>query len=227
MTIQYYPEIEQGTEEWHDLRRGVLTSSHVKLILTPTLKVADNDKVRQHVWELLAQRVTGYTEPSYIGDHMLRGQIDEITARDLYVKHYASVQQIGFVTNDEWGFLIGCSPDGLVGDDGMIECKSRLQKFQAETIATLKVDADYLLQIQTGLLVTQRKWCDFISYCGGMPMVTIRVMPDKIVQDAIVDAATKFEATLGKKLADFQATLKSNARLIPTDRRIEQEMYIS
>src|SRR3546814_11524267 len=106
----------------------------MKLIVTPTLKAANNDKTRTHLYELLAQRVTGYVEPHYISDDMLRGMDDEIIARDEYTKHHAPVEQTGFITNDKWGFTIGYSPDGLVGDDGLIECKSRRQKYQVQTI---------------------------------------------------------------------------------------------
>lgn len=226
MTITYYPEVTQGSDEWHDIRRGVITASSMKLLLTPTLKIAHNEKVRSHAWELLAQRITNYTEPQFIGDHMLRGQIDELTARDLYSKTYAPVTQMGFIINDQWGFVIGCSPDGLVGDDGMIECKSRLQKFQVETIATMTMDPDFMLQVQASLLVTQRKWCDFVSYCGGLPMVTIRVYPDAIVHNAIVEASVIFENLITEKMTLYNDTLKSQARLIPTERRIEQEMFI-
>jgi hypothetical protein len=195
-------DVEQGTEEWHEARCGLLTASEVNLILTPTLKVADNEKTRTHVYELAAQRITGYTEPTYIGDDMLRGMDDEIDARIAYSKHRSEVTECGFTTNDEWGFTIGYSPDGLVGDDGLIEVKSRRQKYQVQTIAEhvltgdCSIPVDYVLQCQTGLLVTGRKWLDFISYCGGMPMVIIRVYPDPVIQAAIIDAAVKFEAKI-------------------------------
>jgi hypothetical protein len=112
---------------------------------------------------LLGQRITGYTEPRYISDDMLRGHDDEIEARIRYAEHFAPVTECGFVTNDDHGFVIGYSPDGLVDDDGLIECKSRRQKFQVETILADKVPEEYMLQIQTGLLVTGRKWLDFVS----------------------------------------------------------------
>ena len=86
--------------------------------------------------------------------------------------------------------------------------------------------ADYLMQVQTGLLVSERKWCDFVSYSGGLPMVTIRVFPDPVVQAAIIEAATAFEERLAAKLEAYNAKLKSGARLLPTERRIEQEMHL-
>lgn len=225
--IRYFHDLLQGSDEWLQARCGILTASEMKLIITPTLKVARNDKASAHLYELLAQRVTGYVEPRYISDDMLRGQQDEIEARFLYAKHYAPVEEVGFITNDEWGFTLGYSPDGLVGDDGLIECKSRRQKFQAETIVTWGVPQEYMLQLQTGLLVSGRKWIDFVSYCGGMPMVTLRVFPDEEVQTAIIEAATAFERTMAEYLEGYRDHATMNGtRLIPTQRRIEEEMFV-
>lgn len=224
MTITYHPNVVQGSDEWHAMRCGLLTASEMKLILTPTLKIASNDKERAHVWELAAQRITGYVEPSYIGDAMLRGWDDEIRARDLYAKTRAPVKECGFVTNDKWGFTIGYSPDALVGDQGLIECKSRRQKFQVETIATNEVPAEFALQLQTGLLVSDREWIDFVSYSGGLPMAVIRVLPDPEVQEAIIAAATTFEQRIAERIAEYHATLAIEA-YPPTERHIEEEMY--
>jgi predicted phage-related endonuclease len=195
-------------------------------IITPSLAPAKNDKTRAHLYELLAQRITQHVEPHYISDDMLRGHEDEIEARALYERHYGEVTQCGFVTNDKWGFTIGCSPDGLVGEDGLIEIKSRRHRFQVATIVSRQMPADYLMQVQTALLVTERDWCDFISYSGGLPMATIRVWPDERVQSAIIEAATTFEETLAAMLDSYAGTLASGLRLIPTERRIEQEMTI-
>lgn len=223
--IKYHADLVQGSDAWMDARCGLLTASEMKLILTPTLKIASNDKERSHLYELLAQRITRYVEPHYIGSDMLRGIEDEVYARDAYAENYAPVADMGFITNDRWGFTIGCSPDGLVGDDGLLECKSRRQKYQIETIASGEMPDDYLLQVQTALLVSERKWLDFVSYSGGLPMVTIRVFPDPVVHDAIVAAATAFETRLAAKLDQYSKALNSGARLVPTERRIVQEMY--
>lgn len=223
--ITYHTDLTQGSDEWLAARCGLLTASEVDRIITPTLKIAANDKTRAHLWELLAQRITRYVEPSYISDDMLRGQEDEILARSLYSQQYAPVVEVGFVTNDVWGFTLGCSPDGLVGDDGMIEVKSRRQRFQVETIVTGEMLADYVIQVQTALLVTGREWCDFVSYSGGLPMATIRVPADAEIQAAIVVAATSFEAQLAERLTRYRLALSSPARLLATERRIEQEMH--
>jgi YqaJ-like viral recombinase domain len=221
MAIIYHEDLIQGSDAWLAARCGLMTASEMKHILTPTLKIADNDKTRSHLWELLAQRVTRYVEPSYIGDDMLRGMTDEIEARRLYHIGTAKVHNAGFVTNDEWGFTIGYSPDGLVGDEGLIEAKSRRQKFQVQTFAEGIVPPKFMLQLQTGLLVTRRKWIDFISYSGGLPMFVHRVEPDSVMQEAIILAATVFEARLAEKLEIYRTV---TADLPLTERIIEREM---
>lgn len=224
--ITVYRDIDQGSEAWLQLRCGKLTASEMKHIITPTLKVADNDKTRQHVYELLFQRMTSYVEPQYISDAMLRGQEDEIYARAAYVEHHAPVEKVSFIESDRWGFTIGYSPDGLVGDDGLIECKSRCGKYHVQTIAENEVPAEYMIQIQTGLLVTGREWLDFISYCGGLPVFVKRVEPDLSMQDAIVAAATAFEAKLSDKEREYRATLARMAKVIETERREEMEIIL-
>lgn len=216
MTITYHKAMEQGSDEWHAIRCGILTASEVKHILTPTLKIANNDKTRAHVYEIAAQRATGYTEPAYISDDMLRGMEDEIYAREVYERAYASVDDCGFVTNDDFGFTLGYSPDGLIGMNGLIEIKSRRQKFQMETIASDAVPEEYMLQLQTGLLATGRKWIDFISYCAGMPMFVKRVEPIEEYQVAIREAAAHFEGQVQAVLAAYN---NNAANFQPTTRR--------
>ena len=228
--ITYHKEVVQGSEEWQAARCGLLTASEMHLIVTPTLKAASNEKERGHLYELLAQRITRYVEPRYVSDDMLRGKDDETDAVELYAKTYLPVQRVGFVTNDKWGFTIGYSPDVLVGDDGQVECKSRNQKYQIRTLVEYvsgdTIDPDFMIQVQTGLLVSERKWCDLISYCGGLPMATVRVSPDEKIQAAILAAATAFEDRLHAARAKYDTVLVSKARLIPTERKIVEEMYV-
>lgn len=231
VTITIHRDLEQGSEAWHRARLGLITASEMCLILTPTLKVASNEKERLHLYELMSQRISDYVEPTYIGDAMLRGHEDEIDARILYAKTYAPVEDAGFITNDKWGFTLGYSPDGIVGDDGLIECKSRKQKFQVQTVvenlAEGTIPAEFVMQCQTGLLVSERKWIDFLSYSGGLPMIRVRVYPDPKIQHAIVDAVGAFEARLSAKLATYRDTLADMANdLTPTERKIYEEMHV-
>lgn len=221
----YHDKLIQGSDEWLAARCGLITASEMKHLLTvKTLKTSDNEKTRAHIWELLFQREAGYVEPHYVSDDMLRGQEDEFYARQLYAEHYAPVQEVGFITNNRWGFTIGYSPDALVGEDGLIEVKSRRGKYQIQTIAENEVPEEYMLQLQTGLLVTGRKWIDFISYSGGLPMFVKRVEPDPLIQGAIVAAATAFEAKLADKQREYRATIATMPKVIETERRIIEEI---
>ncbi|HRE42766.1 MAG TPA: YqaJ viral recombinase family protein, partial [Terricaulis sp.] len=188
-----YHDVTQGSDEWFALRCGLLTASEIKLIMTPTFKAAANDKERGHLFELLAQRITRYVEPSYIGEDMLRGYDGEVIARELYHKTFAPVTEMGFITNDKWGFTIGYSPDGLVGENGQIEIKSRKQKLQVQSVvidvANGQAPVEHLLQVQSGLLVSERDWCDFLSYSPGLPMTAVKVAPDPVIHEAIVNIA--------------------------------------
>ncbi len=222
--IKYHANINHGEPEWIAARRGLLTSSEMKLIITPKkLEYSSTDKEKAHLYELAAQRITGHVEPQYWSDDMMRGLSDEVEAKMLYSRHYAPVTDMGFVTNDNYGYTIGCSPDGLVGDDGMIECKSRRQKFQTETIITDEVPEEYRLQCQTSLLVTERKWLDFVSYSNGMPLYVKRVLPDEKYREAIVKAATLFYEKLRFMIEKYE---ENHAKFHPTERRIEEELVI-
>jgi hypothetical protein len=227
VTITYHTDIVQGTDEWAEIRRGILTASEMKLILSPTLKPSNNEKTRAHLYELLAQRISGFVEPHFVGFEMERGHEEEILARSFYSQKYAPVDECGFVTNDRWGFRIGYSPDGLVGDNGLIECKSRRQKYQVETIIADEPPEEFILQLQTGLLVTEREWIDYISYSGGLPMLVKRVYPDERIQAAIVEAATAFEKQIAEKLAMYrQRQVEIHDRLTKTERTVYEDISV-
>lgn len=207
INLQVFNDIEQGTEEWHALRRGIITASVVGQLITPsTVKVANNDTARALTAHLVAERITGYTEPTYESSDMIRGTFDEPFARELYDKHFAPVTEAGFMIRDDFGFKLGYSPDGLVGDVGLIEIKSRLQKKQLATILADEVPAENMAQIQCGLLVSGRSWLDYVSYCGGMPLYVKRVYPDPKWAAAIIEAGAAFEARAAAMLDVYTAT---------------------
>lgn len=226
-TVRIHHNLHQGSEQWLAARCGMLTASEMSLIVTPTRKVAKNEKEKAHLYELLAQRIGGYVEPHYVSNDMLRGHEDEIEALALYAKHFAPTEAVGFITNDKWGFTLGYSPDALVGHDGLVETKSRRQKYQIETfvvhVLAETIPADYVIQIQTGLLVSERSWCDLISYSGGLPLACIRAYPDPKVQAAIVEAAEGFEERLAEAHERYLEAVEK-AGNIPTQRRVEGEI---
>ncbi|MCG3757390.1 lambda exonuclease family protein [Amycolatopsis sp. Poz14] len=225
MTLTAFPDVIQGSDEWHDQRRGILTASVVGQLVTPkTRKPAANAASRGITAQLVAERITGYTDPTYVGDDMLRGIEDELRARDLYAEVYERpVRQVGFLLRQEETWQLGYSPDGLVGDDGLIEVKSRRSKLHLRTILTGEVPDEYVAQCQAGLLVSGRAWLDFISFCGGMPMWHKRVLPDPEWHAAIIAAAERFEAAAVEMTADYLAKTEG---LPATERTTFMEMRI-
>lgn len=230
--IHVFKSMVQGSDEWRQARCGLLTASEMDRIITPTtLKYSASDKERTHLYELAAQRITSFVEEQRLSPDMERGIEEEPYARHVYSQHYGAVEEVGFVVNDgfkvddDWTFAIGASPDGFIGDEGLLEIKAPRQKKQFVTIVSDELPAEHVIQVQTELLVAERRWCDFVSFHGGMPMCTIRVMADPEVQKAIVEVATVFHKKLRAIIANYHERLADPAaRLVPTDRRLNQEM---
>lgn len=217
MALRIMDNLEQGSDAWLAARLGMVTASVVGQMLTPTGKVARNDYSRRLTLSLVAERITGHIEPVYVNDDMLRGQLDEPIARDLYSEHFEPVTETGFMVTDDHGWDLGFSPDGLVGDHGLIEVKSRRQKKHLETVLSSEVPAENLAQIQCGLLVSGREWCDYISYSGGMALWVKRVYPDPKWAEAIVDAVAAFEQRAVEMVHNYH---ERTAGLPDTERRI-------
>ena len=204
MTLEIFDKIEQGTDEWFEQRRGLVTASAVGLLITTkTMKPANNDTSRGLTRSLAAERITGFVEPSFSSRDMERGTLDEPLARDKYSEHYAEAREVGFMAREIDGYKIGYSPDGLVGEDGLIEIKSRLQKKQLETVLDDCVPPENMAQIQCGLLVSGREWCDYVSYCGGMKLYVKRVYPIQEWQEAIKRALVAFEENAEDMISEY------------------------
>ena len=203
--LRVFKELVQGTEEWLYQRCGIITASVVGQLITPkTIKPAANDYSRALTMHLAAERITGWVEPVRPNAAMERGTLDEPYARDAYSANYAPAKEIGFMDRDfGWG-RIGYSPDGLVGDDGLIEIKSRNQKIQLKTILFDEVPLENMAQIQCGLLVSGRDWLDYVSYSGGMPLYVKRVQPDTRWFDAITEAVKTFETTVTEMINTYE-----------------------
>lgn len=198
-------KIEQGTEEWRQLRKGVITSIVIKSLITPTFKIAENDKTRKAIYKLAGERITNHLEDNFLSYDMERGQFEEPLARDLY----GGAEQVGFITNVFGGVTVGFSPDGLVGEDGIIEIKSAKQSIQVERIATNQVPTEHLPQIHFGMLVSGAKWCDFISYSNGMEMQVIRVEKDEKIQAVLIDAIILAENKINETIEAYKNNSKN------------------
>lgn len=118
---------------------------------------------------------------------------------------------------DRFGFPIGYSPDGLVGDDGLIEVKCPRAKAHVQTILADAVPEQYMAQCQAGLLVSGRQWLDYVSFVGGLPLYVKRVTPDQQWVDAILQVVDKFEVTARAMVAAFN----NKTATFPKTERIE------
>lgn len=223
MTLKIH-NVEQGTPEWHEARRGVITASRIGTLLTDTGKTAKNDKTRRYVLDLLSERISGFVEEIPMTYSMERGHDDEEIARNLYSEKYDPVEKSGFVTNDKWGFTIGYSPDGLVGERGLIECKSMLHALHTEAIISRKVPVKFLAQIQCGLAVFDggRDWVDYIGppARGGGKIMVKRVWPDDVLQARLIEVAAEAEAEITRQYIAY-----GNALTDPDIRFIDMPRY--
>ncbi len=163
----------QGSEEWWDAKLGVVSASNFSKVL--------NKKTGRKLYmrKVAAERLTGLREESYKNDFMEAGSETEAEARRYYeTVNDCKVEQVGFVMRDEW---VGGSPDGLIGEDGLLEVKCPLSSTHIETILSGKMPTLHIPQVQGLLWVTDRKWANFVSFDPrvlSQPMFCVRVERD-------------------------------------------------
>lgn len=161
-------DIEQNTDEWYDLRVGKLTASSFAKVMANANKGIFGEPAKKYAVEIALGQITGNRPPAgYQNEHMQRGHEQEPIARDLYEKALSvEVKNGGFFTD---GF-IGCSPDGLVGDKGVIEIKSVIAATHFATIQRGTYDPSYKWQLIGNMRYTASDYIDFVSYCSEFPI---------------------------------------------------------
>ncbi len=167
---------EQGTQEWLDARLGRPSASQFsKLVTTAGKPSASAD---DYISEMIAERITGEREPIYVNEWMQRGTELEPRARETYEFMYdVDVQEVGFILDDSGEF--GCSPDGLIGEDGGVEFKCPAPKNHIAWSRKGKCPSKHYAQVQGCLYITGRKWWDFMSYHPDMKPFVVRVERDE------------------------------------------------
>lgn len=224
MTLTIHTDLVQRSDEWYAARLGMVTASSVGKLITPkTVAVANNPDSRRLAFTLAAERITGWSETNYVSEDMWRGIEDEPIARAKYSEHHAPATEAGFMVEDKFGFKLGYSPDGLVGDDGLIEVKSRRPKAHLETILDDAPPIDCMAQLQCGLLVSGRAWIDYVSYAGGLPLWVKRVEPQQKWFDTILAAVGAIESSIADMIRLYT---ESVAGLPMTERRLIDEMVV-
>lgn len=201
-----FQTMEQGSDEWLQARCGIITASTMHNLVTPGGKVSTSETARSFLRTLAAERITGHPEITHPTRAMQRGTMLEPFARDEYAKATGcTVEEVGFMRLDTDQYRLGYSPDGLIGDDGLIEIKCPSPKEHLRTIITDQVPAQYVPQVQVGLYVSDREWLDFVSYCpGAVPYIT-RTEPDPVWQAVIHDAVLIGEDQIRHDVATYRA----------------------
>lgn len=190
----------------------------------PVFTVADNDTSRGLLITLAAQRITGHVEETPVTRDMERGILAEPFAQDAYEQRTGNVvQSVGFMVRDFGGYKIGCSPDGLVGDDGMTEWKAPRARHHITTVLHDEVPPWHMAQVQCSLLVTGRQWIDYVSFHGGLPLYVKRVTPNPKWFDAIHAAAAHAERAISAVIDDFTAATQG----LPATERPDLEIKVA
>jgi putative phage-type endonuclease len=160
--------IEQGTPEWHQLRLGKVTASRVKDVMAKT-KTGVSATRQNYLTELVVERRTGSPSEGFSNAAMAWGTEQEPEARRRYeAEKGVLVQEVAFVDHPTIP-MSGASPDGLVGEDGLVEIKCPNTKTHIETLLANKAPSQYISQMQWQMACTDRAWCDFVSFDPRMP----------------------------------------------------------
>lgn len=177
-------DVEQNSNEWLDLRAGKVTASKFGAIMA-NFGRAFGQPAKDYALNIALERITGNrADPGYNNSHMERGHEQEPIARMLYEEeNYVDVTNGGFFDCGSYGD----SPDGLVGDDGVIEIKSVIAKVHYATLRRDAQDPAYKWQIIGHLDCSGRDWVDYVSYCSEFPeptqLITHRIYAESCRED--------------------------------------------
>lgn len=196
MSVRFI-DCDQNSPAWEEARRGIATASSFKDILAQAKNGSDREMRDTYMRKLAGEIITKRPAENYTNDDMMRGHEQEADA----VAHYAFLRdveplKVGFARNDE--IRAGASPDRLVGDDGLLEIKTKAPHVMADLI--LKWDGtppnEFKAQLQGQLWITGRQWVDIAFFCPGMAMPIARVDRDEF-----------YIATLAAEIRQFNAEL--------------------
>jgi hypothetical protein len=198
-----YREFEQGSPEWYIARAAIPTASQFATVQASGKGGGVSLTRRKYLLTLAGERLTGEPAESYSNFHMERGKLMEAEARELYeFQKDCVIDRVGFIRHDTE--KTGCSPDGLIGDDGVIEIKTALPHIQLERLIDNTLPSEHRAQVQGALWITGRKWCDFVSYWPTLPMLVVRVERDEDYIAALAKAVAAFNAELDALVERFK-----------------------
>ncbi len=172
--MEIFKDIDQGSQEWLNMRLGLITCSEIKTIR------ADGAGAQTYINGLAYERITGESSAVFSGNLWTeRGHELEPMAREAYERKTGfEVEQVSFIKNLGFGY----SPDGVVGDNGLIEIKAKQPKDQIALLRSGDIPKEHLDQLDGGLLCSNREWIDFVAYCPNLPIFIKRVYAKDRIQ---------------------------------------------
>jgi hypothetical protein len=167
---------EQGSPEWFECRLGIPTASRFATVLASGRGGGESKTRRKYLYQLAGEVLTQEPMENWQNEHMKRGHEMEPDARNLYI-FLTDLEpvQVGFIRNGNKG----CSPDSLIGNDGMLEIKTKLADLQCEVLDYDELPPEHKAQCQGNLWVAEREWIDFVSYWPKLPLFAKRVYRDE------------------------------------------------
>lgn len=186
-------DVEQRGEEWYGLRAGLPTASEFSKIVTS--RGEPSKSAATYALTLAAELFAGKPVDAWEGNSWTeRGREMETRAIELYeFTRDLDVRPVGFVTDDDG--TMGCSPDGFVDDDGLVEVKCLKAENHVKAILYFqkheRCPPDYVQQAQGQMMICGRKWCDIVFYHPVLPMLTIVMEPNRDIQYALMDGIPK------------------------------------
>lgn len=192
---------DQGTPEWFAARLGIPTASEFSTVIAKGKGSADSKTRKTYMLKLIGERMTGEPTEGYSNIHMERGKVMEEEARNFYAFQTDNEPElVGFIRNGEKG----CSPDSLIGSDGLLEVKTKLPHLQLAVLLSDQLPAEHKAQVQGQIWVAEREWCDFCSYWPGLPLFVTRVHRDEEYIKVLSDEVDKFLSEMN----DLQEQIK-------------------
>lgn len=190
-------DCEQGSPEWFECRRGIPTASRFKDVLAKGQGLTR----RKYLYTLAGEALTGEAAESFSNEHMERGHAMEDEARQQYAfQRDVDPERVGFMRRGG----VGCSPDSLIGVDGLLEIKTKLPHLHLEALESDRLPPEHVAQVQGQLWISGRQWCDFVSYWPKLPLFWIRVPRDDSYIATLAVEVEAFNAELAAIVRKYQ-----------------------
>ena len=201
--------MRQRSAEWHAARLGKATSSRIADITART-KSGYSTSRANYAAQLVCERLTGVHAEGFVSAAMVWGMEKEAEARRLYeFEHDLEVEKVGFLDHPTLA-MSGASPDGLIGERGLVEVKCPITATHLDTLLGRSIPEKYQLQVQWQMAVTGRIWCDFVSYDPRLP-ADLRLFVQRVYRhDNVIDL---MEQEVRGFLAEVEAAIAKLGRL--------------